>query len=298
MEKKVAGKKIIYVGGVPRSGSTWVGNVIGKSSAVRYYHEPFHPTRGNQHNPIKQFFQYIPEKAINFDQQKELDIYFEKLMSYKVPKLYDVNDFRNGRKASVLFHPISSIHSKLWKQIPLIKDPPSLLMAEWIARNYNAEMLLIVRHPAAFVNSARKASWYFGMETFLKQELLMNDYLSSFKEELEEDTKKTPEGSFSISNSLLFWRIMHHVIHEYALKHPDWLFLKHEELSREPLELFHVLFDKLGLHFSKKVQRYNEENSMHKGNKQSRLKRDSKSLIKQWEQNLSAKELAQTCHSF
>jgi hypothetical protein len=265
-----------------------VGNVIGQSNKVRYYHEPFHPARGNKHNPIKQFFKYIPETN---NDQDSLEEYFKKLKQFKVPCLYDVSDIRNSRKISFFWHPLAQIISTLLQQTPLIKDPPSLLMLEWVAKNYEVDIVVVLRHPAAFVNSAKKVGWHFGMNTFLQQDSLMRDYLGEYKEEMIKDLEERTNNEFSVSNSLLFWRMMHSIIYQYSIKHPEWYFVKHEQLSKEPIIGFNKLFKYLGLPFTTRVGRYLQNSSVVGTKGQSRLKRNSASLVKQWKGGLSQEEI-------
>lgn len=39
---------------------------------------------------------------------------------------------------------------------PLVKDPFALFSAEWFADNFDAEVIVIVRHPAAVVSSIKR----------------------------------------------------------------------------------------------------------------------------------------------
>jgi hypothetical protein len=50
-----------------------------------------------------------------------------------------------------------------------------------------------------------------------------------------------------IEQAILMWNVTHHVIRGYQERHPEWAFIRHEDLSEEPLKGFRELFDRLDL---------------------------------------------------
>src|SRR4029077_14652741 len=68
---------------------------------------------------------------------------------------------------------------------PLVKDPMALFSAEWIAETFDAQVVVIVRHPAAFASSIKLDGWAHPFSHFLNQPALMEDHLSSFDEEIK-----------------------------------------------------------------------------------------------------------------
>jgi hypothetical protein len=64
-----------------------------------------------------------------------------------------------------------------------------------------------------------------------------------------------------IERAALLWKIIHQVILKYQEKHKDWIFLRHEDISRRPRDHFQILFNKLKLTFSEDVKRQIEEYS-------------------------------------
>lgn len=287
---KSESKNLIYVGGINRSGSTWTGNVIGKSKKVRYLHEPFHPRRNHNGNPFRDFFQYLNPNEKG-EIERKLKKYLNKICTFRIPKLYDVKDTRNSKKVSFFYHPYSFMVSKLRKEIPLIKDPPSILLTEWLDKNYKAKILITIRHPAAFVYSSKKQNWHYGMNTFLNQTNLMKDYLSGFREELEKEVRYK-QVEFSVRNSVLFWRVIHHILLEWQRKHSNWFFCRHEDLLENPMAKFEEIFQYLEIPMDQNVVAYIESSTNVKGeDKELRLKRDRKKLRKEWKTKLSEEEI-------
>src|SRR5262249_19508193 len=114
-----------------------------------------------------------------------------------------------------------------------------------------------------------------------------------------------------ISQSILLWRICHSVILRYRLKHPEWTFVRHEDLSARPAEEFRKLFARIGLEFTGRARRTIEVHS-HRGNPAEvdagvvhQLKRDSLSNIWNWTRRLGRDEILRIrkgtealCHHF
>ena len=45
------------------------------------------------------------------------------------------------------------------------------------------------------------------------------------------------------------------VIIQYQKEYPNWIFIRHEDISRRPVELFKKLYDKLGIEFSPYIKK-------------------------------------------
>ena len=53
----------------------------------------------------------------------------------------------------------------------------------------------------------------------------------------------------------MLWKLIHAMIIKYQNKHKDWIFIRHEDISRDPLHHFKNIFDRTGLEFSKDIQK-------------------------------------------
>ncbi len=60
----------------------------------------------------------------------------------------------------------------------IIKDPFALLMAEWIDARTAADVIVCVRHPAAFASSIKRLGWRLDERWLLSQDGLMADELA------------------------------------------------------------------------------------------------------------------------
>ena len=63
-----------------------------------------------------------------------------------------------------------------------------------------------------------------------------------------------------IDQTVLLWNIIHYMVLRYRERHPDWIFVRHEDISYDPLNKFASIFKRLNLEWSadveKKVKEY------------------------------------------
>ena len=89
-----------------------------------------------------------------------------------------------------------------------------------------------------------------------------------------------------MDQAILLWNLIHHQILRFRQERPDWGFLRHEDLSRDPVEEFRALYERLGLTWTDAVRATVEEHSG-VGNPQETTdnashKRDSLRAITAW----------------
>lgn len=59
--------------------------------------------------------------------------------------------------------------NRLNRRRPLLHDPLALFSAEWLARRFDFDVVVLIRHPAAFVASVKSLHWEHPFDHFLKQ---------------------------------------------------------------------------------------------------------------------------------
>ncbi len=281
-------EKGILVTGSHRSGSTWVGQMIALSPSVAYIHEPFniiYNRPGICSASFKHWFTYICEENEN--------LYYEALkdtleFKYKILKELAVikapKDIVRLFRACILF-----TMYKLSNKRPLMKDPIAIFSAEWLAKRFNMDVIILIRHPAAFAGSLKKANWTFQFSNFIEQPLLMQHHLSDFRHQIEEFAKKEKD---IIDQAILLWNVIHYMILKYKKRNPDWNYVKHETISKNPMVEFGKLYDKLNLTYSKDIHDKIKEYSILKNkNFEDKIKRDSKSNIWSWKKRLTEDEI-------
>ena len=305
--------KPIIITGSHRSGTTWVGNIIKNSPMIYYIHEPLTPnsiTRGlfdteiwyKYYDPNKEyqkvestlndlFIGQYPLRAVlhfknslpNTDYRNLNGINNDKF-DFKYLK-WRINAYLDSKRLK-----LSKLnHDQI---IPLIKDPICLTAVEWIHKRWKSKNVFLIRHPAAFVSSLLRLNWRFNFENFIKQPELINRFLKPY----ESDINNPPEDF--ISEASLIWLCTTKIIIDYQEIYPNWIYIRHEDLSYNPIKEFKLLFKKLELPYTSKVKRLIKATSHHTNpsevsdkSKVHQLQRNSKENIKNWKKRLTNKEI-------
>jgi Sulfotransferase family len=285
-------RRPILVTGSHRSGTTWVGRMLCLSREAGYIHEPFNPDRkpGWAGGRIPLWFTYVTES----NESRYAPIIDEVLrFHYPLrPNLAFVRDPRSARRLALDLPP--SLVARIRRPRPLLKDPIALFSAEWLAARYAAQVVVMIRHPAAFAASLKALSWHFKFRGWLAQPALLRDWLHPWEADmrrclaLDEDI---------IEEAIVMWNAMHDVIRAYQTRNPAWTFIRHEDLAREPLDGFRSLYTDLGLTFGPRVARAIEKHSRlgrpalaarHHGS----VTRDSRAATTSWRGRLTEEEIS------
>jgi hypothetical protein len=173
-----------------------------------------------------------------------------------------------------------------------MKDPIALLSAEWLAKTFDMDVVVLIRHPAAFVGSLLKAQWPHPFDHFLQQPRLMERLLSDYHDQIKRFSESDPA---IIDQAILLWNILHKVITIYQHRNPKWIFVTHEEISRDPIFLFSKIFHRLNLPYTTSVQKQIVKSSFIDPKtltKEAALRRNSETNILAWKKRLSDEEIA------
>ncbi len=222
--------------------------------SVDYIHEPFNPRgglsciqspypylRAEGHNPKKfALLQQEIEKVFNYDFNLETVYYpsdstyqrwIKRVMGSRGPFYLCLAKLNPFRKATV------------------IKDPLGCFLTEYLAQKYQVKVIVLVRHPVAFVASTRRLEWHHkNFRNLAIQEHLVEDY---FPDEVDFLQK---QWSTPLEAAAALWRILNKVLLAQVSQHPDWVVLKHEHLSNDPLNTFRGLYQGLKLPWSNRIE--------------------------------------------
>lgn len=283
--------KPILVTGSHRSGSTWVGKMMAASPELGYIHEPFNLKHdlGFCGARFDYWFTYIcPDNEALYYKYFDKTVHFR----YNVPWSWDL--LTDSEKRTQVMNDYKHFERQRKAGLrPLIKDPIAVFSTEWLATRFNMDVIALIRHPAAFAYSIKKAGWAHDFSHFTRQPLLMRDHLSPFAEELQQFVDNRPD---IIDQAALLWKLIHYMIAGYQDNYPNWLFVRHEDLSLDPINGFKTIFSKLNLTFTDGVRETIEDYSSPKNEKPSTevlgfSKRDSRANISTWKTGLSADEI-------
>ena len=284
-------KRPILITGSHRSGSTWAGKILSSSPKAAYIQEPFNTIikLGVTGRSFDNWYQYISDE--NSDGYKYM---LEDIINFQYPfranmgKITSIKEFFEVIGALKL-----SYYHRRNDHIPIIKDPIAFFSAEWLSSTFNMDVLVLIRHPAAFCSSLKIKNWKFDFNNFLNQPLLMEGYLSTFRNEIHEYAKNEAD---IIDQAILLWNCIHHTIQIYKLRNPSWVFVRHEDLSLNPIDLFRSIFKSFNLDYTDSVKSLIiKSTGAHNPVEQqlgNEFVRDSRENIHNWKSRLSENEIS------
>lgn len=284
--------KPILVTGSHRSGTTWVGKMIAASPPVGYIQEPFFP--GRRPGICGVTFPY-PFAYVTDENEEAFYRHLKATLAFRFRFGPALADLKTPRDAAIMFkYGTLFCCSRARRAIPLMKDPLAVFSAEWLARRFDMKVIVMIRHPAAFACSIRRVNWRHDFSSFLQQPLLLRDHLSPYEEEIRAFVKVERD---ILDQAAFLWKLIYSVVDKYRQAHPEWIFLRYEDVASDPLEQFASVFQKLNLDFSSRVQRVIEDYSSsanpslpHDGSVRF-SKRNSKALIQHWKTELTEAEI-------
>lgn len=167
----------------------------------------------------------------------------------------------------------------------VIKDPTASLLSIWIAKQFDAQVLFIMRHPCGFASSLDVLDWKLGVNSLLRQEALMQDHLERFRDVLNRarNDKWLTRGAI--------WGAIHMVYTKQMETNPDWLLYRFEDICNDPARLFASIAQKLELepsqHTSKKIQSLSTTENTDPGS----TRRNSRTMPDTWQQRMSPAQI-------
>lgn len=281
----------ILVTGSHRSGSTWAGRMLALSKNVAYLHEPFNVTDEISINPhqFNTWYHYVSD-----GDAEHVENTIRSILEYKYPLATNLRKCKNLRHLGKLCRDqMLSVGHRVYSRRPLLKDPIAVFSAEWLAETFDMDVLVLVRHPAAFCSSIKIKNWNHDFNSFLKQPELMSRYLTPYYDDI---TFAATSNISLIDQGILLWNCIHHVINQYKLKHNLWILERHEDLSKDPVAGFERLYGQFKLPFDDAIRSaiLNGSGAHNPAEQVERNEflRDSKANIKNWKSRLSNEEIS------
>lgn len=158
---------------------------------------------------------------------------------------------------------------------PLIKDPIALLSAEWLEEVYEARVVVMVRHPAAFVGSLKVKNWTFPFEDLLNQSDAMRNHFGPYRRKVLQYAQTDKD---IVDQASFLWKLLYSVVSQYQESHPEWTFVRHEDIVQDPIPYFRRIYKMLGLNFTSEIKNKIE-------------KKTDPSTIRNWKKRLTEEEI-------
>ena len=245
----------VYVTGVIRSGTTFIGQMLSLPIQVDYIHEPFNPLCGMP--DIDGWYRYIRPNLATDSSDAEYHKSVKKIFDYSLTlkSYYPKTDPWQRQLVKQVVGSRGPFYLRLAKlnpfhQAAIIKDPTGNLLTEYLYHNFQVKPVIVVKHPLSFIASLKRVGWWPQVSWITDdQPHLVEDY---FKDEL--DFVHRSYDSL-LEGSAAYWRATYKVLLDQASKYPDWQVITHEELSQNSVIVFKRLYEKLNLPWSERVEK-------------------------------------------
>jgi hypothetical protein len=240
----------ILVTGAHRSGTTWVGKMLAATRQTAYISEPLNVLHRPAvfAAPISHWYTYIHtgNEAQYLPAYRKL-LRLEYGLGRELAALRSRKDvLRMGRDAWIFWT------GRINRARPLVKDPFAVFSIPWFVERLGMQVVVTVRHPAAFASSLMRLEWPFQLADLLGQPALMHDWLEPYRVEMEA-LRSQPDDI--LPQACLLWKMVYGAVMAVQACEPQVRVVRHEDLSRAPLEEFARLYHALGLGFSAKAQK-------------------------------------------
>ncbi len=258
--------------------------MLSLSPDVNYIGEPFNIGTKRYWSPLQYWFEYVAADD-DPERQKIFLAYLRRFTHFTVKgAISDIAHIRSeGEAKEIIKRYISFFAHKR----QLFKDPIAIMSVDWLTAHFDLDVVLCIRHPAAFVASLKVKNWNFDFAWFGQQKKLINGVLKPFKEQIEAMSVNKHD---IVDQAILLWNMIYYRVWLYQEAHPDWLLIRHEDISRNPSEEFRKLFDKLNLAFSPKIEKKILETTTHTTHEDA-LVRNSAENTMSWKKRLTAEEI-------
>jgi hypothetical protein len=232
----------LLVTGAIRTGTTWVGETLGRSPDLEYIWEPFNPlVRAWPHSAVPHFY------TGPYDAQPLVDDIATALLALR----------SRGR---LVGHPESTARelrrrrafaaARRAGRTPLLKDPLAALLARHFQDRFAVRTVVTVRHPAGFVASCLRLGWDYDFENLLAQPLLMQR-LAPWREAMEATVGRTGPMLDRVS---LLWRVIYGALGDGELAPAAPYLFSYEQAVADPTTAFRDLFRHLDLAFPPEIE--------------------------------------------
>ena len=256
--------------------------MLAVAPGVAYIHEPFSPeTRpGVNGAPFERYFTRVTaENESRYLPHLERTLAFRYDTRAQLKALRTAADVAWAGRDALAFARARVRHAR-----PLVKDPIALLSADWLAARFDMDVVVTIRHPAAFAASVLRLGWQHDFDSFAGDERLR-----PFADDL-----RRPGGN--LEQAALLWRILYSIVDGYREQHPEWTFVRHEDAARAPAGTFEQLYARLGLeltpHARRTIERSSEAGNPVAPPSPHAVRLDSAASARRWRTQLTPDEIA------
>lgn len=238
---------LLFLTGLPRSGTTWLASVIGVHQEINYISgEIFNPGTSPQTFGLENLPWFINEETLSKDIKDKIP----KALSLKTSLLFSLKriEILVGEKnldPKNYLRIFKHLFFSLNKKANFTKDPIGLFMVNYFYENYNAKIVIVKRNPYRFIASMKRMNWYLNfnyLPLYFKERYSQNilDYKKKYKDNL-------------VYNVLIWWLIQNDYCKQLQDNGIKYLEVEHEQLLHDPVSGFNKILKFYGFEMDKNV---------------------------------------------
>lgn len=283
----------ILITGTHYSATTWVGRVLAASDRVGYIWEPFN-ARGLQttRGPLfRYWYTYIADhNAGDFEPALARTLNFKYSLAPQLLSARSIKDVARTARDRLQYSVARRRRAR-----PLMKDPIAFLSAPWLAKTFDMQVVVTIRHPAAFAASMKARDSHHDFSHFADQSELMAGPLAPWADDVNSFAQRPRPLS---EQAGLIWTMFAALLDNWRRDNPDWIVVRHEDLLDDPAGQFRSLCDSLSLPFDDAVRAELERSTSganvtaDSNRPQSHFVRNTAALAGRWRKVLTEDEIA------
>jgi len=253
-------KPPILVLGAPRSGTSWLAEMLSRADGVLHYDEPCNANINRRDGQREHWTAYARDADVDPYFARHLDPCF-------AGGFHRSAKWEKGRWRSRI-----SGHGRV-----LVKEVAAVMLTGWLTRRYLPQVVFIHRHPIAVAHSELRRNGVAGMSGawLLKNRQLTEDYLPGFEGEL---TMKRPP----LAVAALTWAVRNRVALRQLDSYANVRLVRYEALAADPEAEFRALYADLGLRWTPEVAVAVRESSTETAPGDYSTRRVSNEMVDRW----------------
>jgi hypothetical protein len=288
----------VLVTGAQRLGTTWVGQTLAHHPSLAYVQEPFNVSGPNRAFGcrIDAAFYYVPGSA----HEARMHAAFDRLLrSISPPYRFALRKCQGAGLDLKLPWRLGKyfLRGVCAPTRVLIKDPFALLSAGWLHTHFDLHVICLIRNLLAFAGSLKHANWPFDFR-HLQHQHMMQAHFPTWAETIQRFCDAPRD---LIDQACLLWNLLCIAVLWYRETYPDCLFVRHEDLARNPVMGFQEIFASLGLWMTAKIraviERYTSSSNPVETASPAYQPRNAPGSLETWRTRLTAAEIARVIHS-
>ena len=281
---KMSIEKLIIITGIPRSGTTIIGEVLGQVKGTDYIYEPFNQITGLKE--VNEYFEiHSKTKSVDLTTSFTDDLYKLKLKFKKNFYPEDTALKKIIKKLGFTRNNISYLRCKFLTRPEklIVKDPFLYFLKDYF--DENIKIIVTERTTEQIAASFKRMNWSFNVNK-------INEKLKSTGKNFISDIH-----TFDSSNSAINGALLDKLAKINRRTSPNIYYVSMNDLIDDFTEGYRKIFSFIGLDFDNEISEYilkrnSEKASVYSNNKAHSRKRNVKSLNSYWKKILNEEEVS------